>query len=206
MICVPRCLWAVLAAPLLGGCVVTRTVVHDLALEGVRLPTREERTRIREDQMSRSWDSGVIVLLSTRHDLRQEAARRNSAFQIMVALCEGRVHLPDTGTQGPLLYHASLWDRRGRVADPVAQDAVPATPDGRHVYWLPIDMRTRANVSTDGTGAVMSYSRDHDLRRDRGDICVYGRGPRWPTSIWLTNTVVIPDAAIRAALGQPVSQ
>ncbi|HYF07693.1 MAG TPA: hypothetical protein VD970_08730 [Acetobacteraceae bacterium] len=193
-----------LAAPLLGGCIVTRTVVHDLALEGVRLPTREERARIREDPMSRSWDSGVIVLLSTRRDLRQETARRNSGFQMTVALCEGRVHLPDTGTRGPFLYNAGLWDAAGRLGVSATQDDVAPAPGGRYVYWLPLSMRTRANVSYDRTGTVTSFFPDHDLRQDGGDICVYGRGARMLGVIWLTNTVVIPDAAIRAALGQPV--
>lgn len=73
-------------------------------------------------------------------------------------------------------------------------------PDGRFTYWLFLDLATRARPEgshIDPSGFFI----DHDLRRDRDDLCFVLRGgAMWGLGWHRSKTVVIPYAAIRAAL------
>ena len=185
---------------MLAACVPAN--VHDLALEGVHRPRPEQR-RIARHPFSGDRIIGVVAMLSTSRDLRQQGGENSDSFTVRLTRCEGRTHVPDREPWGPLVDHAGLYDERGApILDPLAgQDELPHPT--RFTYWLPISLVTLARESRLGAeGRLSQWSVDHDLRNDTADLCLYARGAVMLLGTWRTNTVVIPRAAIRAAVAE----
>jgi|LauGreDrversion4_1035100.scaffolds.fasta_scaffold273669_1 hypothetical protein len=145
---------------------------------------------------------GVVVMLSSEADIFV----RNNGFgqlRLKVELC------PALGRRWPWWTGDRFWldddsinDELGRSLRGQRHDGpAPRRPDGRINYWIPIRAYTPRRDIIDGSaGLTFQRFAKHDMRRDPRDICIslvdvaMLREPRF------SNTLVIPAAAVSAAL------
>ncbi|MBY0337189.1 MAG: hypothetical protein K2X11_11285 [Acetobacteraceae bacterium] len=182
---------ACLALAVLAACAPG---VEDLRLEEVRRTTGADRRLLAADpRMSGRIEAvPVVAEVSSRHDMRR-AARGYVEDILLIAKCDGREAL-GTGFDDPRLIGTSrIYDRHGPVWEDRA--AVPLG-DPRYRYLMPLRLflGDDGGVGNVGGGAATRVVA-------AGDVCVVGRAVNYLRGIWRTNTVVVPHAMIRAALG-----
>jgi hypothetical protein len=200
---------ALLLAPLLlGGCV---TDFYDLRLERV-LPV--EAVELSPDppypwQNRQHFSGGIVAEFSSERDMRRMAGRSSTSFQSLVEPCAGRSHTEDTFYPAVGFSSGDFFDEFGYISD--AGQFVPSSwrevsppvgvpRDGRFFVKLPISLRAFVSVR-DEYGQLSSERKPElDLPLAPDDLCVLARGAPMIWLPWRSNTVVIPFAAIRAAL------
>lgn len=172
--------------------------VRDLRLEGVRPLAETDRNLMEADDLMRGRvaSTPLVVELSSAEDLRR-SARGSSNDDAIVSRCVGRTEIdPRPGDQHVIamsrFYNstAPVWDQT---------EAAATHPSGRFLYTVPL--RLLVPPGRDPRLYPSARSPAVNLRTDREDLCLYGRAVNDLRGIWGTNTVVIPHAMIRAALG-----
>ena len=146
---------------------------------------------------------GIVVMLSSESDIIG-LNNKFGVLQLAVELCPAlERRRPWWNGDRFLLEHDSIHDELGRPLDgPMSYfGPTPRRPDGRINYWIPIRAYTPRRVGTHrSTGLEQQWTAEHDMRRDPRDICItitdvdMLREPRF------SNTLVIPAAAVSAAL------
>jgi hypothetical protein len=186
------------ASVLLAGCT---TYIGGVRLEGVRPLAAVQVPERWPGETNGESLGGVVAVLSSRQDLRREVARRGSNLYALTDRCEGRTHVEDRSGGPPRVSVDHVMDEFGFVDnagrpkfdEPSRISPAAGTPQaGRFHILVRIPQRSHARVD-----AQDAY---HDLRRDHHDLCLFARGATKPFWVWRTNTVVIPDPLIRAAL------
>uniref|UniRef100_UPI00333EE310 hypothetical protein n=1 Tax=Rhodovarius sp. TaxID=2972673 RepID=UPI00333EE310 len=96
----------------------------------------------------------------------------------------------------------SIYDELGRSYErPLPFGPAPRRPDGRINYWIPIRAYTPRRVGTDRiTELPQQVFAEHDMRRDPRDICITITDVAMLREPRFSNTLVIPAAAVSAAL------
>lgn len=200
-------------AALLGAALVASgcgsAPVRDLRAEAVRPAFLEDYRRSARDS---SWPpleakrspgplAGVVVELSTTVDLRRRSARLGAVYA-WAERCLGRTKLAGWAELAPLPA-GFLADSFGNVNDRERDAAAVAAVGGAPMRYTMILLRQRLQgPPPNPPGSGMSPPLPPvDLRLDREDVCVFIEGTQFPFAPWRSNTVVIPHAAIRAALG-----
>jgi len=191
---------------LLAGCA---TNISDMRIESVRTVPGMRFPTGGPEHNSQS-DDGVVVEFSSKRDLRRQVARFGDSFFAVVERCEGRTHIDDPVWDAERVGHEGFFDDlgvlveagRGSAADPLRLGAVSGVPrNGRFFFQLAIPLQTFARQQPiDGVGYVVRGVIYHDLRRNSDDLCVFARGWTYFQGVWRSNTVVISNDAIRAAI------
>lgn len=175
--------------------------VSDLRFESVRSPSETELEAARNLLAPRERADeplGATALVSTSEDLRARL-RSSAGVYVEAERCGGGAGR-GTGERANAVGALGLFDERGRL-DRTASHAPTHSP-GRRTYGVFLWRRTATGTVRDSrTGRALTSWADADLARDREDICVRITAVFFLGSPWTSNTVVIPHAAIRAALG-----
>ena len=146
---------------------------------------------------------GIVVMLSSETDIID----RNNGLgilQLAVELCPAlERRRPWWNGDRYLLDDDSIYDELGRPLDgPMSYfGPSPRRLDGRINYWIPIRAYTPRRVSTNrSTGLEQQWTAEHDMRRDPRDICITITDGVILRGLRFSNTLVIPAAAVSAAL------
>jgi len=154
------------------------------------------------DMRYRSSPVGIVVMLSSESDILDDN-NGLGVLQLAVELCPAlERRRPWWNGDRFRLDRDSIYDELGRSYErPLPFGPAPRRPDGRINYWIPIRAYTPRRVGTHrSTGLEQQWTAEHDMRRDPRDICItitdvdMLREPRF------SNTLVIPAAAVSAAL------
>jgi len=140
----------------------------------------------------------IVAELSTSRDLRELAARPGTGASVELVLCNGRSHITDGERRFGRLLAGDLRDELEFIDNQQPRSDWPQPIDGPYRYSVAIVLRQQGRESH--TEGFVAYSlAEFDLMRNPVDLCLfldsYGYGP-----LWRSNTVVIPAAAIRAAI------
>jgi hypothetical protein len=146
---------------------------------------------------------GIVVMLSSETDIID----RNNGLgilQLAVELCPAlERRRPWWDGHRFRLDHGSIHDELGRPLDgPMSYfGPAPRRPDGRINYWIPIRAYTPRRVGTNRSrGLEQQWTAEHDMRRDPRDICITITDGVILRGLRFSNTLVIPAAAVSAAL------
>ncbi|MBX9593168.1 MAG: hypothetical protein K2X46_02300 [Roseomonas sp.] len=197
-------------ALLVVGCA---TDIKDMRLEGVAPIASAEPLPSRFTGEDARRFGGVVATFSSERDLRRHVARFGDSFSAIVERCAGRTHIEDRWLPRQWIGHGDFLDElgvlanagRGTAEDPWRLGAMAGVPrDGRFTFMLPIDLEAYATERpSDTSGWVTRRVPEQDLSRAPDDLCVFARGWTAFQGVWRSNTVVIPYAAIGAALAVP---
>ena len=184
-------------ACLLAACGVPD--VTDLRLDGLSPPHIARITPYFSSPRPSDVRPAIIVELSTASNLRILAIDHASAAYVYIVTCQGRTHIPDSERNVDFVVDGRLQDTLGVVDDSLQPRAEwPQPIDGRYRYTVAINLRQQGREER-SEGRVTFSRAEFDLMRDPVDLCLWidtsNFGPRWRS-----NTVVIPAAAIRAAI------
>jgi hypothetical protein len=197
----------VLALLLLGACA---TNIRDLRLESVSPIAERELPPVGLIGYEIRRSGGVVAEFSSARDLRRQIARFDGSFFAVVERCAGRTHIEDPPMAASWISHGEFMDEHGLLAqagsirlnnsaDRAPAEGVPR--NGRFFFLLPIHLEGYVTERpTSISGLVARRVFEQDLLRAPDDLCVFARGFAYFQGIWRSNTVVIPYAAIRAAL------
>jgi hypothetical protein len=196
----------VLALLLLGACA---TNIRDLRLESVSPIAGRELPPVSVIGHDPRRFGGVVAEFSSARDLRRQIARFQGSFFAVVERCAGRTHIDDPPMERSWISHGKFLDEQGVLAEAgrilsSERDLGPAAGvprNGRFFFLLPIHLEgyVREQISSN-SGWSSRRVFEQDLLRAPDDLCVFARGFAYFQGIWRSNTVVIPFAAIRAAL------
>jgi hypothetical protein len=184
--------------------------IDDLRLESVRPIEAVELPPTLALGVDPRRFGGIVAEFSTEQDLRAHAARSSASFRAYVERCAGRTHIEDT-------MFPRLWISRGDFSDdlgvlaeagrPIGTDPLRVGPvagvprEGRFFVLLPIHLMAFAwERQNDNSGWTIRRVAERDVLQAPDDLCVFARGASYLEPVWRSNTVVIPFAAIRAAL------
>lgn len=153
---------------------------------------------------------GVVAEFSSASDWRRRVARHNMNFTAVIERCAGRTHIEDRDYPRQWINHGDFVDDQGILAD--AGRAIVGDPsrlsgaegipqNGRYYLLLPIHLQGyMSDRPSESSGWVVRRAPDQDILHAPDDLCVFARGAAYFRGVWRSNTVVIPYAAIRAAL------
>ena len=145
---------------------------------------------------------GIVVMLSSETDIMD---RNNGlgVLQLAVELCPAlERRRPWWNGDRYLLDDDSIYDELGRSYErPLPFGPAPRRPDGRINYWIPIRAYTPRRDGTDRTRELpQQVFAEHDMRREPRDICITVTDVDMLRGLRFSNTLVIPAAAVSAAL------
>lgn len=190
----------------LGACA---TNIEDMRLERLTPVTATNAPPPRYPGDDFGQFGGIIAEFSSARDMRRQTAWSETNLYPVVARCAGRTHLDDHQRHEGQIGSGDFFDDFGVLADAGRYPEVDAgrmaptegeRRNGRFFFRMQIHMTTYARRRPSAIMDPTSIFIYHDLRRDQDDLCIYARGGHFLGFIWLSNTVVIPYAAIREAL------
>jgi hypothetical protein len=196
----------VLALLLLGACA---TNIHDLRLESVSPIAERELPPVSLIGYEIRRSGGVVAEFSSARDLRRQIARFEGSFIAVLQRCAGRTHIQEAPMERSWISHGKFLDEQGVLADAGSirsgeqgrARAAGVPRNGRFFFLLPIHLEGYVTERpTNISGMVTRRVFEQDLLRAPDDLCVFVRSTTYFQGRWRSNTVVIPFAAIRAAL------
>ena len=154
------------------------------------------------DMRYRSSPVGIVVRLSSESDL---FVPNNGFGEIYLAaeLCPAlERRRPWWNGDRFRLDHGGIIDELGRSLEGRRHDSpAPRRPDGRVNYWIPIRAYTPRLDFNDGSKRLTwQLFAEHDMRREPRDICITITDVAMLREPRFSNTLVIPAAAVSAAL------
>lgn len=180
--------------------------VDDLRLERVEWVERYDISTFRIGSSGSGVEArnelqpGFLVRFSTKQDLAALTARGNpeksNYLSTDVSVCSGTKYDRDRELRAGGL-SGEQGDFQGLVGP---RPNLSPGPDGRYLYKYFLYPRTDDVIRHFNRHAV-----PHDLLRDRGDVCFRLIGPTGYFTRLTSNTVVVPEAAIQAAIAARAS-
>ncbi|WP_291295414.1 hypothetical protein [Elioraea sp.] len=152
---------------------------------------------------------------SSQRDMRRMPGRSSTTFQGRTEPCAGRPHTEDMFYPAVGFRAGEFFDECGYIRDaglsvlPGPRELSPAEGvprDGRYLVMPPISLRAFVSVRDERGTLRRENQPELDWQRAPDDLCVLARGAEFMWIPWRSNTVVIPFAAIRAALDAAPAQ
>jgi hypothetical protein len=191
----PALLILALAATGCAGIIVPD--IHDLELAGLEAVTAPGPAERADKLESENFYPALIISVATATDLVWFSDRHGVTVFSEVTPC-------DTPGEYWALASFGAYDRYGRLSSYNRwRDGTPVEPPdarGRHAYRSLLKLRDGADNSRTWDPPTRTGRPAYDLREAPVDLCFHLRGGNMLMAHYVSNTVRIPAAMIRAAL------